>query len=184
MLPVALSLLLLASAPVAAESGPHSGSYGVHLLIDHDGRHAGVRCAYDLVSARYRLKSFRIRPPIVFAVDRTRRVDYQTVKWKFVIEERKEAGGPAEVTTRDIFVSGYQSATASDQVAARFQSRTWKLPAGTPDEGQRYRVWIRMYWFSPSGKISGKAFHQASAYSTPDSRAYPWNPECNRSIGL
>jgi hypothetical protein len=146
-------------APTAALAelppGPHSGNYGPHFLRD-SSEFGGARCNYP--QPAFELVSIRVRPPSVYAFDRTTAPDSQPVGWSYVIESSSDKLSWSTAAT-----SRAQKGTATESADAPFTARTYTFDgsAGT----DYYRVAIRMLWYSQDGtKVRGSAAHSIEYY--------------------
>lgn len=134
----------------------HSGNYGVHTLIDN-GEYPGTTCVYYNTQSNDFLRSMVVRPPIVYAVDRTSGVDTQTVGWKYTIQYTSD-----NTTWHPLATSTLVKATATDHTNARFGSRTYDFAPFPP---YAYRVVVHILWFYPTSSVkNGSAAHLVGYY--------------------
>lgn len=161
-------LLALAASPVASAdtSVRESGTRGAHSLRDSSGS-PGVTCKYrtfDLYLGYWEgwLRRLNVQPPRVWAAAGT-----QQVGWRFKAQRKRNNG--AWQTT---YTSPTSRATATLTVMASFSSKSINVvepnDAGLgPD--YRYRVRVEMFWYNPSGSVTGKSVHMVNYYQ----RNYP-----------
>lgn len=151
----------LAGAPIGDPTfGPHTGTYGLHALVD-TFEYPAARCVYGSDNL---LKSIRIRKPIIYGVDRTSGTDTQTVGWRYRIEYQDVATAGGYANWPDWYVSPIVKTTASDAHNAQFQLRTFTFGGGVSSHTY-YRVSMEMLWYYPnSTTLNGKAVHLPNYY--------------------
>ena len=143
----------LASADIVFS--PPSGNFGPHFLRDSP-EFGGARCTYP--EPAYQLSTIRIRPPSVYAFDRTTGADSQKTGWKYIIESSSDALNWTPAVT-----SRVQKGTATEVKDAPFTARTYAFTGGAGMD--YYRVSIRMLWYSQDGTIvRGSAEHTVEYY--------------------
>jgi hypothetical protein len=151
-----LAAVVGAGSPVAAV-GPfhsHSGKVGVHVLIDN-AEYGGMVCTYGTEGSDPPLAAIRVRRPIAFAVDRTKRVDSQLLRWRFRI-----LGGDGGGTWTRVHQSRHQTARATDWYPAPFQPRSYRFAGDASLAHDYYRVIVTIEWLAPTGKVTGRAAHE------------------------
>lgn len=164
LLVLALSLLGVAPAtagtlPPPTPVGPHTGNYGVHGLIDNTD-FTGVVCVYPDGN---HLTQLRVRPPIIYAFDRTAGTDSQTVGW-FFRGQYADTGIPAETDWHDFFKSPTVKVTATDAYNAQWTNRSVTIPFPT-ETHIRYRASVKMLWYRTDGTaVDGSAIHLPRYY--------------------
>ena len=139
-----------------------------------------MRCHYNSNS---RLKSFIVRPPVVYANINSRLG--QNVGWRVIIQRKVYPGA-----WKTIFRSGQQHRTAATYVgapAAPFVKRTLspRLPHDAKPLFTDYRVMVQMFWYRPNGTIKGKAKHLVDYYRDDqlDETSGPGSA-CSRETGV
>jgi hypothetical protein len=137
---VIAAALLMAVPSTAAADQPisHSGSMGAHFLNDSQ-EYPGVTCRYD---DDQNMDRVRVRPPAVFARDRTSARDSQWVGWRAELQYRPEDGSWSTVQQSTVV-----KARAWDDTAAAFAQRT--VSVARPRGSGSWRVVIRMLWYAP-----------------------------------
>lgn len=159
-----LAVLLLSPLPALASS---SGSVGVHALIDTD-KYPGVTCTFHNFDPRDDLKRITVRPPIVYAVDRSSAMDSQWVSWRFRVQVT-DVPNPAPGDWYDLYTAPKVKVMATDAYNAQWTSRSFAVVDGTAHAD--WRAVVDMYWFFPNKATqSGKAtqfpaFYQVRAGS-------------------
>ena len=156
----ALVALVLGSGLVLADTPiSHSGSVGAHHLTDtHAG--PGVKCLYQEGggSGEEVLHQLVVKPPVIFAVDKTGGRDKQLVGWRALIQRRNH--GAASFVT--ITAGGLHTAFAWDDTAASFSTQTYSV---TSQFGADFRVRIAMYWYAADGTtVTGRARNEVDWY--------------------
>lgn len=155
VLTLAATLAVLATALGGPASASGTGHYGPHYLRDND-EFGGARCVYP--EPWTALDRIRIRPPSVYAYDRTAQNDVQTVGWRVVLEASTDR------LTWGVAAPGpIAKATATESIDAAFTPVTIYLPAGPVTE--YFRIRIKMYWYYPNATtIDGRADHLVTFY--------------------
>jgi len=170
VLPIALAL---AASPMAAADPSDTGNVGVHTLIDNT-EYPAVTCIYhnpgDLL---YKMK---VRPPIMFAFDRTGGTDTQTVGWRFRIQRATTASGSTDYAP--FYTSLKWKTITTDRRAAQLVGHGYVFASQTP--GFRYRVAYDLYWYYPTAStVDGKAVHFNTYYKGIEpSSTYLWDFGC------
>lgn len=154
-----LTLSLVAPAAVSADTPvSHRGSFGAHALID-TVEYPGATCRYDddLNAARV-----RVRPPTVFARDRSSARDLQWVGWVVELQYQPDGGSFSTVQR-----SSAVKVMALDDTPAPFRQRTVTIER--PRGSGSWRVVSRMIWYKPgtSRTWQGTARHRVSVYDYP-----------------
>jgi hypothetical protein len=140
------------AAPAAAGTipGPVDDSLvGRHSLID-TSEYPGAECREQGLV----LERIKVRRPVMFARDRTGRVDTQVVGWRWQLRTSAFTlvdQGPIEKTT------------GSDRRAAPFKPATIDM---TGRDDIQYFVSIRMLWYTPgsSTQVQAAAVHHVRLY--------------------
>ncbi len=151
---------LLAGSSVAVADAPigHSGRTGAHSLTD-SVEAAGASCQYngDLNVVR-----IRVRPPTVFARDRSTSRDRQWVGWRIELRYRSDGGTWSTVQT-----SSVTRVKAWDDTPAPFRTTTVRV--AQPKGSGEWRVIVRMTWYRPgtSNVWEGTARHAVEHYTYP-----------------
>ena len=147
---------VLAAATPPYGYGPHTGHYGRHWVLDmYDSstEYPAVSCRYD---DTLKIRSVSIRPPVVFAYDRTHHLDRQDVAWRAVVEYSATPGvGPWTELGR----TPLEIRSATDETAATFHRATFAIPGhpALPSDAA-IQVIYRMRWYSAStGDVNGRA---------------------------
>lgn len=137
---LAAGVLLLATAPVATGDTKlgHSGPIGKRSLND-TARHPGANCFYEDGDGRLGVAEIRVRPPRVFARNRTAGVDTQTVGWRAILQQTTDGGA----TWPETFSSPDYTASATDSTPAHFSAHTYAVP-----DDARVRVQIQTFWYT------------------------------------
>ena len=159
---MALSGTVQSVGPVAAMAvgpygyGTHTGHYGRHWILDtydQSTEYPAVTCRYDNT---LKLRKVSIRPPVVFAYDRSGHLDRQDVAWRAVVEySTTPITGPWTEAGR----TPLQTRSTTDERAASFRAASFTIPAtpALPSDAV-VRVTYRMWWYSSStGDINGRA---------------------------
>jgi hypothetical protein len=142
-----------ADAPVS-----HRGTYGPHALID-TVEYPGASCRYDDDQNMVRV---RVRPPIVFARDRTAARDMQWVGWVVELQYRSGSGAFSTIQRSSVV-----KVMALDDTPAPFRART--VTVARPRGSGAWRVVSRMIWYKPgtTSTWQGTARHRVSVYGYP-----------------
>jgi hypothetical protein len=154
------ALALAVPGTVAAdELVSHSGLLGAHSLTD-SWEYPGVRCSYDEHQNAARI---RVRPPTVFARDRSSGRDSQWVGWRIELQYHPDEGGSWSTVQKSSVVT----AKAWDDQAASFRQRT--VTVAHPRGSGRWRVVARMLWYRPGtdSDRQGMARHRFTFYDYP-----------------
>jgi hypothetical protein len=130
--------LLIGVAPATAATG----NYGVYALVD-SLEYPAVACTY--VGHPAVLGAFRIRPPIVYGVNRSDTTDTQTVGWMFKVQYQD---GTATTWTT-LFTSTEAKAPTTEKRNAAFAPRTYAFGPNVTDH-ERYRVLYDLRWYFPT----------------------------------
>jgi hypothetical protein len=152
-------MLVLPSVASADVPVSHRGSVGAHSLTDSQ-EYPGASCWYDRDMNVARVK---VRPPTVFARDRSSSRDHQSVGW--VVELRYQGPGGGSWST--VQKSSVATATAWDDTAAPFRTRS--VTIAHPKGSGSWQVVVRMLWYKPgtSSVWQGTARHRVSFYDYP-----------------
>jgi hypothetical protein len=154
---VTLSLVLPSTA-TADTPVSHRGSFGPHALID-GLEYPGATCRYD---GDLNLASVRVRPPTVFARNRTSARDLQWVGWVVELQYRSDDG-----TFSTVQKSSVVKVMGLDDTPAPFRRRTVSIDR--PRGSGSWRVVSRMIWYKPgtSSTWQGTARHRITFYDYP-----------------
>ena len=151
---VAVALALVALVPSSALADKpisHSGSRGVHGLVD-SAEFPAATCRYDSL---VQLDKIVVRAPIVYARDTGPGVQTRTVGWRFRIQYSSGLGFSTFKT------SSIVKASATDQQPAAFGQRS--ISFSNPPEVV-YRVRVDMFWYDAHGHQIGRATHAPQWY--------------------
>ncbi len=151
--------LVLPSVASAGVPVSHRGSVGAHSLTD-DQEYPGVTCRYD---RDMNVTRVTVRPPTVFARDRTSARDRQSVGWVVELQYQGPTGGSWSTVQK----SSVATATAFDDTAAPFRTRN--VAIAHPKGSGSWRVVVRMLWYRPgtSSVWQGTARHRVTVYDYP-----------------
>jgi hypothetical protein len=150
------ALALAGSAPAAANTEVgHTGLVGRHSLLDTT-TNAGTRCDYLTGDGRGGASTVTVRPPRVFARNRTAGVDRQTVGWRVRLQQSEDF-----VHWYTDFESPVAKGSATDTTKASFTAMTVSVPFNL-----YVRVHVVMFWYVPgtTGRTEGRAIHQVDTY--------------------
>ena len=150
--------LMLSSTTLADQPVSHRGSFGPHALVD-TLEYPGATCRYD---RDLNLERVRVRPPIVFARDRTSARDMQWVGWVVELQYAPDDG-----TYSTVQKSSAVKVMALDDTPAPFRQRT--VTVERPRGSGSWRVVSRMIWYKPgtASTWQGTARHRVSVYDYP-----------------
>jgi hypothetical protein len=151
---VAVALALVALVPSSALADKpisHSGSRGVHGLVD-SAEFPAATCRFDSL---FQLDKFVVRAPIVYARDTRPGVQTRQVGWRFRIQYSSGLGFSTYRT------SSIVKASATDQTPAAFIQRSMSF-SNAPEIV--YRVRVDMYWYAADGHQIGRATHAPDWY--------------------
>jgi len=152
LMALALALVtLVPSTALADRAVSHSGSRGVHGLIDSQEFPAAT-CRYDSL---VQLHKIVVRAPIVYARDTGSGIQTGIVGWRFRVQYSSGLGFSTYRT------SSIVKASATDRRPAGFTGRSMQL--SNPPEVE-YRVRVDMYWYDSHGNQIGKATHAPDWY--------------------
>jgi hypothetical protein len=167
VLPLALALV---TAPTTAADPADTGNVGVHTLIDTT-EYPAVSCIYDV---GYLLTKMKVRPPIIFAFDRTGGTDTETVGWRFRIQQTPNGFA----TYTPYYTSPKWKAVTTDRRAAPLVGHGYTFAPQV--SGYRYRVLYDLYWYYPGATtLDGKAVHLNTYYKGVEpSGAHIWTETC------
>lgn len=157
---IGVCLVLAAPATVSADTlVGHSGRIGAHSLTD-SWEYPGVKCSYDGDMNAVRV---RVRPPTVFARDRTTSRDSQWVGWSIELRFHPSEGG----TWQTVQTSSLTKVRTWDDTPAPFRTRS--VTISHPKGSGRWRVVARMIWYAPgtTGVWQGTARHRYTFYDYP-----------------
>jgi hypothetical protein len=150
-------LIPLVAAPVMADVDVYTfGTVGDHHLNDTP-ESGGAVCRYD---ADGHLVAFKLRPPVVYAIDAGAGRDAGRVGYKLIIDvyEPDNPGPSAQIFLN----SGYRNATAYDD-----QPATWEQIVRAPEiahNDAEYRMFAKMVWYGPNGGQVGGSVHVITQY--------------------
>jgi hypothetical protein len=145
---LALGGVLLTGAPLVSADTPlaEGGQRGVHFLQDTNPANRGADCQRTAAGS---LKAITIRPPVMYAVNRTSQIDRQMVAWQAQVI-RADTGAV-------VAASAIAAAPAADNVPAVFAPVTFQGPWAPG----AYRARVRMAWYTPGANIvEGTSLHQ------------------------
>ncbi len=154
-----VTLALVAPSAVTADTPvSHGGTFGPHALTD-SLEYPGATCRYD---DDQNVDRIRVRPPTVFARDRTSARDMQWVGWVVELQYRSDSG-----TFSTVQRSSVVKVTAWDDAPAPFRQRT--VTIDRPRGSGSWRVVSRMIWYKPgtAGTWQGTARHRVTVYDYP-----------------
>ena len=151
--------LVLPSVTRADVPVSHRGSVGAHSLTDSQ-EYPGASCRYD---RDMNVARVTVRPPTVFARDRSTGRDHQSVGWVVELQYQPASGGSWSTVQK----SSVATATAWDDTPAPLRQRS--VTIAHPKGSGSWRVVVRMLWYRPgtSGVWQGTARHRVSAYDYP-----------------
>ena len=125
------------------------GTVGEHVVWDTP-KHGGAVCRYS-GDGPYHLKSVKIRPPDVYAIDATAGRDAGRVGWRVMADSSDPNTGATLV-----FQSGVVRATAFDDQPASFRP----IVASVFDQSiYKHRFFVKINWYRPSGSLKGTSVH-------------------------
>lgn len=162
----ALLLAFTAAAPVQADTElGETGTTGFHALRDSEST-AGASCRYKGIyptpghySYEGKLKWISVQPPKVRAIS-----GHQQVGWRFVVERLNYSTGDRIVT----YKSPIQRATTTASTNASFSKMgiNVRVPTSSNDEDpfHDYRVKVKMFWYTASGRVQGTSTHLVDWY--------------------
>lgn len=155
---VAVLVLLVPGVVAADQAVSHRGAVGAHSLTD-SAEYAGARCLYD---DEQNVDRVRVRPPTVFARDRTSARDRQWVGWVVELQYRPDDGAWSTVQK-----SAAAKVLAWEDSPAPFRQRT--VTVAHPRGSGAWRVVSRMLWYRPgtSSTWQGTARHRITSYDYP-----------------
>jgi hypothetical protein len=139
-----------AALAVAGLSG-HSGTRGVHLLLD-GSEYPGHMCQYASASPGA-LQRISVRRPVIYAPDVTAGRDQRWVGWRLRLQRSSNG-----ILWDGFHTSNIRKAIAYDDQPAILDPRG-KNVAGDP--GLQYRAVVDFYWYTAtsSTKQTGRAVH-------------------------
>jgi hypothetical protein len=143
--------ILPGAVPTAAALPGHTGTRGVHVLIDTT-EYPGITCQYNLF-APGKIKRIAVRRPIVYAPNTTSGRDQRWVGWRYRIQRTA-----VKANWETIHVSSIQRAIAYDDQPAALQPSGKNLVG---EYGYVYRAVVDLWWYTPSGtgRVTGHATH-------------------------
>ena len=145
------SIFLTSAVSVVAQQAP---VLGVHVLFD-TAEYPAVTCKFHNFNPRDDLMKITVRPPVVYAVDRTSHTDVQTVGWRFRVQA-VDIPNPTESDWFDVYISPIVKVTASDVYNAQWKARSFNIANGAAHGN--WRAVVDMYWYNPkTGHQEGKA---------------------------
>jgi hypothetical protein len=157
-IPLALALCLsVGIGPALADVDIFTtGTVGEHSLKLDVPEAGGAICFFNEAGPDD-LWKIKMRPPLVYAIDRDGGRNQQMVGWRLIID-RSGDGMPAKLFHK----SKIQKQIAYDDQPARF---TAKFAAPVfPDDDSRYRVFAKMFWYRADGTIEGASVHVVTQY--------------------
>ena len=152
MIALTLAVLFITGANQASAdtSLVENGLTGMHWLRDTSVLIRGAEC----FKTGQLLTHMAVRPPVMYAINKTHGVDSQRVAWR-VLLVRADTGAVVKVAP-------YQSVTASDIVPAAFSAYTFTGLSVLPKT--RYFARVEMVWLTPSNAIEGASVHRVDFY--------------------
>jgi hypothetical protein len=156
-----LAALALTAAPALADTDMGTtGKVGRHHLRDTTTT-PGAACVYIDADTDMVLDSMVVRPPVVYARDRTDDRDRQVVGWRIVLMGWVQVG-PWEFELRQLATGPIHRATAWDDHRAAFQPDTITVVSGA----REYEAWVRMLWYKPGdpSTVVGSSRHRVDHY--------------------
>lgn len=173
LLTCVLATCLAVTVPLSTASADvATGNFGVHMLVDTD-EFPAVRCVYP--DTQSPPDTFKVRPPIMFAVDRTSGIDAQTMGWRFKVSGRNLSTEPFT----DVFASPVTKATGTDRANATFTQGVYHRPSGVVWE--EWRVVYDLRWYYPTAsQQDGRVTLKANWYlqKVPDQPGSPPEGSC------
>ncbi|MET0773068.1 MAG: hypothetical protein ABWZ82_08300 [Candidatus Limnocylindrales bacterium] len=150
--------IITPSAATADTPVSHRGTFGPHALTD-TLEYPGATCRYD---DDLDLVRVRVRPPIVFARDRTSARDLQWVGWVVELQYRPDEGSFSTIQRSSVV-----KVMALDDAPAPFRQRT--VTIDRPRGSGSWRVVSRMIWYRPgtASTWQGTARHRVTFYDYP-----------------
>jgi hypothetical protein len=165
--PVTLILgLLLGAQPAFADTElGHTGTVGVHSLVDTTNN-GGAFCFYNHPYGTSQLKSIEVTPPRMKALNGQ---SAQKVGWRAIVQ-RKFGSIYTNNAWIDKFTSAEFTAIANDAsyVSVWYPAAiSVTVPYGPNAQGQlaQYRVFVKMIWHTPNGQVQGTALHRVDHYN-------------------
>jgi hypothetical protein len=155
-LTIAALATLLPGAAAADTPLGHSGRFGAHFLTDTE-EYPGARCRFETGTETRALVGIRVRPPVIYARDRSDGRDEQVVGWRILVQRLDTH--QADPTWEPFATTSVRYATAYDDQAASFAMREVRIDhVGGADV--RYRVRVGMRWLAPgTPSVTGTARH-------------------------
>ncbi len=157
-LPLALVVTLsVGIGPVFADIDIFTtGTVGEHSLKLDTPEAGGAICFFN-EEGPDDLWKIKMRPPMVYAIDRDGSRNHQMVGWQLLIDRSSDTS-PAVIFHK----SRIQKLVAYDDQPAAF---TAKFAAPRfPNDDSRYRVFAKMYWYRADGSIEGASVHVVTEY--------------------
>ncbi|MFO1539969.1 MAG: hypothetical protein ACKOTZ_05910 [Chloroflexota bacterium] len=157
---VALLALPLGVLPARAyQQTIVSGAPGVYTIDDTNGQ-AGATCTLQAKSGvnSDNLVSIRIRGFYAHGNSASKRY----VGYRYLITKKAAAAS----TYTNVFTSTIRKQLASTSTATYFAERTFQFAAPVANDGARYRVQIRLFWYAADGTtVSAKAGGPLEVYN-------------------
>lgn len=150
------SMVLAGSGPVAADTDlGHTGLVGANSLTDTLTK-PGTRCDYITGDGREGAATVNVRPPKVFARNRTAGLDRQTVGWRVVLQQSEDF-----VTWYTDEHSPVVKALATDATKAAFSPMSIAVPFNL-----FVRVHVVMFWYVPGSTtvVQGRSVREVDDY--------------------
>ncbi len=150
-------LALLPAAPVSADTSIEEvAKVGPHALLDSRA-FPGVECVYGTDTNLVRL---RVRPPTMYARDRSSDRDRQWVGWQVDLRFKADRGTWSTIKHTSVI-----KVRAWDDTPAAFRTRSVTTP-GAAGSGS-YRIQVRMLWYKPGSDttVQGSSRHRADVYT-------------------
>ena len=153
LVPTLLLALVVVAQPAAAISeSSTSGLVGTWIANDALTT-PGAQCNYNASSHLVKLSA---RPPVVFA----RRAGGQTVGWKLkVVRNYELPNNPGQYADQVVYQSAFQKLHATLSTPASFSRKAWTV-SGATSQSTRYKVWVVIKWYTPSGASEGSVTYR------------------------
>jgi hypothetical protein len=176
VLALVTALTLISPAALADTDMGTTGAVGRHHLRDSAAT-PGATCVYVDADTDMILDTMIVRPPVMFARDRTAARDRQVVGWRIVLMGWVVVG-PWEFELRQMATGPIHRATAWDDQRATFDRDAIAIEPGA----RTYEAWVRMLWYKPGDPttVVGSSRHRVDLYHVEGDDT-PW-PDCIASV--
>jgi hypothetical protein len=172
---VGLALVVVAPGVVSADTlVSRYARHGSNSLNDTSDA-PGATCTYQQGFGND-LRSIKVRPPNVYARNRSSGVDNQNVAWRVLIQRQDPTPNGGWVT---VYRSDPISGTATDATPAAFSEQTIPYEV-TNDDPAAYRALVKMIWyrFEGSGRM-GTVTRRVDFYRWEDNMGAPLNGDAS-----